>query len=112
MPNAVFPTLPIASSSKKETLDDIQVDRATDGTLRGRSFWAATKKRIKVDLSLLTAAQMTTLDTFYNTNRLLPIDLLWPHDGVTYTNLWFVGPPSETKRYNGGRADMTLTLEG
>lgn len=88
------PTLsqPLSVNSDESTLDDLQIDRATNGRPKVRALYTTPKKTFTLVHELATAADKATLDDFYRDNRLLPFDMVWPSDGITYTCL-FSAPP-------------------
>lgn len=87
---ASYPDLPALMGSNADTKDGLQIDRAVNGTARGRSLWAAQKNTTLNIKHVLDATDKATLDAFYTANRALEI---------TYTSLLatgnylFVGPP-------------------
>lgn len=91
---AAYPTFTYnpSQSSEETILDDLQLDRASNGTPKVRAMYTAPKKMFTVVHEALTAAERSTLMTFYNTNRLLQVTFLWKADNVTYTCI-FTGPP-------------------
>jgi len=89
---ATYPTLPTAVGSDPEFISMSDIDRAEDGTARVRSY-GTDKAKFKVVHSYLTAAQKSTLDSFYTTNRLLPFDYTSPADAVSRSCV-FAGAPS------------------
>lgn len=89
---ATYPVLKTAYKSDPAPLDKIQIDRAEDGTGRGRSFYASSKVAIKPMHPFMTAAERTTLDAFYAVNRLLEFNYACPASGITYVAM-FAKPP-------------------
>lgn len=82
MPNP-YPFVPSLAGTAEQPVDNLQYDDATDGTLRGRSFWTTEKERFTVAQKGLTDAERVTLKSFYADNRLLDVTLLYK--SVTYT---------------------------
>lgn len=84
---ANFPTLTVVpnTSSQQVTLDDLAVDRASNGTPRVRAFYTAPKKKFVLVFEGATAADKASVEAFYTTNRLLAISYTWPGDGSAYT---------------------------
>jgi hypothetical protein len=83
---AAYPTLPIdARESKRTPRDGREEDPAGDGAVRVRKLYAD-KFDFDIKHPYLTSAQMTTLQSFYNSNATAStIDLTWPEDSVVYT---------------------------
>jgi hypothetical protein len=106
---ATYPDLPTARGSDPEPINTLDIDRAEDGTGRGRSYYAADKVKITVEHPLITAAQKTTLAAFYTSNRLVTFTYLSPSDSVSRTML-FAAPPAYVNR-PGGRFDATVEME-
>lgn len=80
-----YPTLPQMASSAETQMQGRQLDRATNGTPRVRSFYPAMKKVFDVKHEYLTGSQKTTLESFFSTNLLNSFTFVWSGDGVTYT---------------------------
>jgi hypothetical protein len=83
-----------SQSSSEELLDDLQVDRASNGKPKVRSFYTAPKKAFSLVHEGMTGAERTTLLAYYAANRLLPFDFVWAADGATYTCLFSAAPKS------------------
>lgn len=84
-----------AIGSTEDILDDLQVDRASNGTPRIRAIYSATKRQFSVLHPCATAAEKAALDAFYAANRLISFSFVWAGDGVTYT-CYFAAPPKRT----------------
>lgn len=91
---AAYPTFACGQSygSTETIVDEIQVDRATNGGVRIRSFYTSTLKAFSVKHAMATPAEKAALDAFYATNRLISFDFLWKGDNTTYT-CQFASPP-------------------
>jgi hypothetical protein len=88
---ATYGTFPQLISSTEEGIDDIKIDRATNGAVKARSFFAVRKRRWKLR-HLLNATDLATLLSFYDSYRTAANTFVWVRDGSTYTVL-FEGPP-------------------
>jgi hypothetical protein len=89
---AAYPTLSTQRSGPGPARSDGQeAVRATNGGLKVRRLYSATKSDFVLD-HWLTSAEKTTLDTFYSTNRDLDVTYTSPEDGAAYT-VRFVAPP-------------------
>ena len=77
--------------STEEWIDDLVADRTVNGSVKVRALYSVKKRRF-ILRHLLNAAERATLQTFYNTNRLLTITLVWPVDGITYTCVFAKAP--------------------
>lgn len=84
---ATYPTLPTSPGSDPEPINKIDIDRAEDGTARGRAY-GSDKHRMQLEHPWLTAAEKATLAAFYSANRLLPFDYVSPCDGVSRAMLF------------------------
>jgi len=94
---ANYPAFPQRLGSVRETLDDLRLERAIDGTGYGRALFAATKSRFTV-LHVLTYANLATLEAFYQAQRNVQFDIVWQGEGdVTYTGLLFEEPVRKTE---------------
>lgn len=90
---ATYPTLPTRAGGDPQPIGGIEIDRAEDGTARGRSFYSSDKAKFSLEHPWLTAAQKTTLDNFYSANRLLAFDYASGMSGATHSCL-FSRPPA------------------
>lgn len=91
---ATYPnTLPISPGSRILDLDDVKIDRATNGSGRGRNLYPSVKKRFELVHAYLTPARRDVLRAFYTANRKLPFVLEYHDDqGVTlYATCMFAG---------------------
>jgi hypothetical protein len=105
---ASYPTFGQLLGSEHEPFDDIQIDRAIDGTGYARAFFATTKHRFTLR-HILTLAERDQLLAFYASNRTVPVDLVWQFDAATYTNLFIAGLPKFTPlRTNYVSAEVRL----
>ena len=93
---STYPTFTYNPSQRSDEalLDDLQIDRASNGTPRGRAFYTAPKKVFTVVHEAMTSAERATLLAFYAANRLLTFDFVWAADGVTYICLFAAAPKS------------------
>lgn len=94
---SAYPTLSYnpSQSSAETLLDDLQVDRASNGKPKVRAFYTTPKKSFNVIHEGLTAAERTTLLDFYAANRLVSFDFVWAADGLTYSCLFSAPPKSD-----------------
>ena len=90
---ATYPTLPTRAGGDPQPINGIEIDRAEDGTARGRSFHSTDKVRFSLEHPYLTATQKATLAAFYTTNRLLAFDYVSTSSGATHSCL-FSRPPA------------------
>lgn len=81
---SAFPSLPWSLSSKEGWVDDRQFERASNGALRGRAFYAAKKKTFELSFAVLSAAEKSVIEAHYDANRTAAFDFTW-RDGVTYS---------------------------
>lgn len=96
---AAYPSLGQTSQSRESWADDVQIERASNGAARGRALFAGRRLELQI-AHVVERADVATLLAFYDTNRLLPVDVTWAGDGVTRQML-FAGPPDV--RPEGGR---------
>jgi hypothetical protein len=89
---AAYPSFNVQRSSPGPSRSDgHDVVRATNGVLKMRRLYSATKSDFTID-HWLTSAEKTTLDSFYTTNRDLDVTYTSPEDSVAYT-VRFAAPP-------------------
>lgn len=89
-------------------IDDITIDRATNGAPRGRGFHDALRREFKIVHEPATMADKAALDAFYTANRLTSFTFVSDDDGVGYTCI-FAGPPVP-KRLAGPLYSIAVTL--
>jgi hypothetical protein len=80
---AQFPVFMFDSESTEEWIDDLQLDRATNGAARGRALYAARKLRIRAAYKALTTAQRAQIEAHYDAHRGADFAFVWR--GTTYT---------------------------
>lgn len=93
---AAYPNFFTLADSTGSRENGAEPARATNGALRLRRLWAADKAAFEIG-HVLTAAQRTTLEAFYATNKSLDVTYRWPADGAFYT-VRFAAPPQYTAR--------------
>lgn len=97
---ATYPTLPTRAGGDPQPIDSIEIDRAGDGSARGRSLYSSDKARFSLEHPWLTAAQKSTLSAFYTANRLIPFNYISGMSGATHSCL-FSKPPAYTYQRGG-----------
>jgi hypothetical protein len=90
---ATYPTLPTRAGGDPLPINGLEIDRAEDGTARGRSFHDSDKVRFSLEHPFLTSTQKAMLAAFYTTNRLIEFDYVSISSGSTYGCL-FSKPPA------------------
>lgn len=103
-------TLKVSPSSTKSLKTDRQLDRASNGTLRGRVFYTAPKSSFSVEHEAMSTTDRDSFQTFYNTNMNLSFSFVWPQDGVTYT-VMFGDKEPVFKPAGGDRVSIGFSLE-
>lgn len=108
---ANYPTFGQLVGATEDADDDVVIDRATDGTGYGRSFYTAEKRRFAFGHVFQTAADLATFEAFYTANRTIPFTFVFEgRDGASYTCL-FEGKPKYTfLGRNLVRADVRLAV--
>ena len=93
---AAYPSLGQTSQSRESWADDVQIERASNGTARGRALFAGRKLELQI-AHVVERSDVATLLSFYDTNRLLPVDVTWAGDGVTRAMLFAGAPGVQTE---------------
>lgn len=106
---ATYPTLATRYGSDPEPINSLAIDRAEDGTARGRAMMTTDKVRVTIVHPYMTAADKATLDAFYTDNRLIPFDYTSPADEIARSMI-FAGPP-KWERAPGNRWTATVDIE-
>lgn len=101
---ATYPAYRQHVTSVARKVDDIQIDRAGNGTARARAFFTVPKYVFEVIHPALTEAERAAIEAFYLANRLLPVDFASDFTGATHVCL-MDGPPEfiplGASRYRG-----------
>lgn len=96
---AAYPTLPITLNSRRSFDSGRTAVRATNGALKVRALYSSEKATIELEHEL-TAAQATSLDSFYGTNKDLDVTFTWPQPVENYT-VRFVAKPRHDPQPGG-----------
>lgn len=104
---ATYPTFMQIDGSMPISYDDVAADRAVNGDVRQRAFYAGRKLGWKLR-HLLWKEDLATLLAFYDAHRLANNTFVWQRTGTSYS-FRFAGPPTETP-VGGGYTDVQVTL--
>lgn len=104
-----YPSMQVDYDSTMSYTDALQTERATNGGLRGRSFWSAPKRTFRLVHKSITLAQHATLMTFYGTYRATSFSFTWAHDGASYS-VGFTDVPKIKKTLHDGKLDVEVEL--
>lgn len=96
---AAYPNLGQTTESRESWEDDVKIDRASNGTARGRALFAGRKLALQI-AHICERAEVDSLLAFYDSNRLLSVDVAWSGDNVT-REMIFSAPPDV--QLEGGR---------
>lgn len=88
-----YPSVGFQVGSSAGSIDDIRIDRASNGSARGRAFYTARKTPFSLKHTASKATALTLL-AFYDDHRGVEFSLPWV-DGTTYTCLFAAGPHIE-----------------
>ena len=88
---AAYPSLGQTTQSRESWIDDVQIERASNGAARGRALFAGRKLELQI-AHVCERDDVATLLAFYDANRLLPVDVTWAGDGVTRAMLFSATP--------------------
>ena len=91
---ASYPSeLPYCRGSERIIRPGTQIDVATDGTLRGRRFYAADLYEFHLVHHAISSTQRDTLLAFYETNKISLIEYTWNEDSAVYEVYFFPDAP-------------------
>lgn len=93
---AAYPSIGQTTQSRESWTDDVKLERASNGSARGRALFAGRKLELQV-AHVVERGDVATLLSFYDTNRLLPVDVTWSGDGVTRQMLFAAAPDVQTE---------------
>lgn len=74
----------LAASSDANPEDGLETGRATNGTLRGRSFYSGEKRTFKFS-HLLTFSELAAFRAYRSSHVGIADSFYWPADKTTYT---------------------------
>lgn len=84
-----MPACGLSAGSSRESIDAIQLQRTTSGTLRGRSFWTTPKHRYMLQHAACSVAEADALEASYGANRAAnSMTFVWKESGATITARW------------------------
>lgn len=101
-----YPTYDIMIGASVAVDTGVQIERATNGSARGRSFFAAPKKRFRV-AHVLNASQLTSFRAYIA--AMTSDSFTWPGDGLSYTVV-LSGDPKEKPLGGGVYTEVELEL--
>ena len=104
-----YPAYAQSYDSREVRLQGRQIDRATNGVAKARSFFAAEKKTWTIVHPALTSAERTALESFYASNMLTTFSFVWNGDGATYTVMFGEQDPVYVP-LPGSRWQVTVSL--
>jgi len=91
---AAYPMLGQTTQSRETIEDNVFIDRASNGTARGRVLWTAPKYTLQLQ-HIVARADVDTLLAFYAANRALEVTVVWDGNGQTYTMMFDGAPKPE-----------------
>lgn len=106
---ATYPTLSTAYGGDPDPISSISIDRSEDGQGRGRSFYTTDKSKFSIVHERLSSAEVSTLQTFYLTNKFLAFNYTSPADNVLRSCIF--AKPISYKREYGNFWTATVTME-
>ena len=84
-----MPKCGISAGTSRETIDALQLERTTSGSLRGRSYWTAPKHRYELKHAACSIAEADALEASYAANRAAnSMTFVWVESGATITARW------------------------
>ena len=89
---AAYPTLPYCRGSERAIRSGVEIDLATDGTVRGRRFYAEDLYEFHLVHHAITGTQKDSLLSFWSSNRTALIEYTWDEDSAVY-EVYFAAPP-------------------
>ena len=105
---APYPSLPFSYDSEIRPISKVIIDRAEDGTGRGRMFHATDKYQLTIKHSRLTQSEKITLDLFYGENRGLAVSLT---DWMGVVRTIIISTPPSYRVFPGNYYDAVLIAE-
>ena len=88
---STYPTLGQTTQSREDYETGVVLERASNGTLRGRQLWAGAKLKLTL-VHVCERADVDALLAFYAANVVTPVDVLYDGDNTTHS-MMFDGKP-------------------
>lgn len=104
---ASYPSLPILMTSDVQLEAGIQSDISTDGTLSTRAFFSGQPRRFTLR-HVLTASELSTLLTFFDTNITTTVTISW--ESVSYDCLFLAAPQYQKIALSPARYQVEVLL--
>ena len=83
---AAYPNTSFSSGSRMSAIENIELDSASDGTIRGRVVSVSPNYDALMVHEALTEAQAASIETFYETDPTRQVEITWR--GVQYNARW------------------------
>lgn len=90
-----YPVLRTSYGATRTPTTGRQTERASNGSVRGRVLYTATKSVFKISHDSLKAADYAAFKAFYSANLAASFAYVYPADGLSYTCI-FGADPVET----------------
>lgn len=90
-----YPVLRTSYGATRTPTTGRQTERASNGSVRGRVLYPATKAVFKITHDSLNAADYAAFKAHYAANLAASFAYVYPMDGLTYTCI-YGGDPTET----------------
>lgn len=103
---ADYPAFPILRDSSAKPRDGLQIDRAVNGSARGRQLWTSAKVSLVLK-HVLTDAERAALDAFYLANRGLEVSV----DNLLATGTFMIVAPPQYRQITVSMWEASVTLE-
>ena len=98
-------------TSREQWKDPMEIDYARSGSVKGRRAQASKKRVFTVEHRLLTNAERSTLESFYDTNRGVELNFAWNDTpGTTYSVIFSDENGLDFKRSGNDRWDVAVKL--
>ena len=104
-----YPVLPTSYNHKQQLDIGRELERATNGALRGRQLFTAVKSVFSITHPMLDATDLATFKAHYASNLALSFTYVNVVDGVSYTCVYGTPEPSYSPE-PGGRVTVSATL--
>lgn len=107
---AAYPDFGQVVAGGEDVVDEVLVDRASNGTVNLRGI-APARRAWRIQ-HLEPAASVATHQAFYAANRLVSFDFTWARDGVTYSAVFASRPRYTPVGGTEWRIDVVLESAG
>lgn len=108
---SAYPSLGCSYESKATVDAGLQIDRADDGSVRARRFYAADTVTFDLVHDHVTATERDQILAHYAAHRAVTFAFTWPGNGFVYSSVLYAAAP-QVQPLSGPYYRVSVTLTG